>query len=52
RLLKQVTEPEVDTVLLPLNFGKYHWCCLVVKVLAKRIYFYDPLNQAPYMKSA
>ncbi|ETM46346.1 hypothetical protein L914_08730, partial [Phytophthora nicotianae] len=43
---------QVDTVLLPLNFMNFHWCCIVVKAHAKRIFFYDPLNQGPYMKAA
>ncbi|OWZ07169.1 Cysteine protease [Phytophthora megakarya] len=40
------------TVYLPLNFQNAHWCCIVIKVNAKRIYYYDPLNQTPYMNSA
>ncbi|OWZ20484.1 LOW QUALITY PROTEIN: hypothetical protein PHMEG_0005100 [Phytophthora megakarya] len=52
RVLAQVAEPGVDTVMLPLNFSNAHWCCLVVKVSAKRIYYYDPLNQAPYRNAA
>ncbi|ETI34982.1 hypothetical protein F443_18617 [Phytophthora nicotianae P1569] len=44
RLLQQVKEDGVDTVLLPLNFNNFHWCCVIVKVNAKRIYYYDPLN--------
>ncbi|KAI9981399.1 hypothetical protein PInf_009151 [Phytophthora infestans] len=48
RLLQQVQEDGVDTVLLPLNFDNFHWCCVVVKVNAKRIYYYDPLNHASY----
>ncbi|ETI41588.1 hypothetical protein F443_13184 [Phytophthora nicotianae P1569] len=48
RLLQQVKEDGVDTVLLPLNSDNFHWCCVVVKVNAKRIYYYDPLNHASY----
>ncbi|ETP32984.1 hypothetical protein F442_18418 [Phytophthora nicotianae P10297] len=44
RLLQHVKEDGVDTVLLPLNFNNFHWCCVVVKVNAKRIYYYDQLN--------
>ncbi|ETN06782.1 hypothetical protein PPTG_23268 [Phytophthora nicotianae INRA-310] len=44
----QVKEDGVDTVLLPLNFDNFHWCCVVVKANAKRIYYYDPLNHASY----
>ncbi|OWZ02724.1 hypothetical protein PHMEG_00025668 [Phytophthora megakarya] len=52
RVIAQAAEPGVDTVLLPLNFSSAHWCCVVVKVSAKRIYYYDPLNQAPYRNAA
>ncbi|KAK1930965.1 Ubiquitin-like-specific protease 1 [Phytophthora citrophthora] len=48
RLMSQIAEQGVDTVFLPINFMNAHWCCIVVKVQAKRIYFYDPLGQAPY----
>ncbi|ETK83245.1 hypothetical protein F441_11761 [Phytophthora nicotianae CJ01A1] len=52
RVLQQVNEDGVDTVMLPLNFSNYHWCCVVVKVEKKRIYYYDPLNQAQYTNAA
>ncbi|KUF86859.1 hypothetical protein AM587_10007852 [Phytophthora nicotianae] len=52
RISTQVAESGVDTVFLPLNFMNYHWCCIVIKVQAKRIFFYDPLNQGPYRNSA
>ncbi|KAG3224900.1 hypothetical protein PC129_g4448 [Phytophthora cactorum] len=52
RILKQVAESGVDTVLLPLNFMNAHWCCVAIKVQAKRIIYYDLLNQAPYMNAA
>eukprot|EP00644_Phytophthora_capsici_P001105 jgi/Phyca11/121307/e_gw1.43.209.1 len=42
----------VITVFVPLNFGNMHWCCVVVKVAAKRLFYYNPLNQAPYMNAA
>ncbi|OWY98730.1 hypothetical protein PHMEG_00030436 [Phytophthora megakarya] len=48
RIFSQVAESGVDTVMLPLNFSNAHWCCIVIKVNAKRIHHYDPLNQAPY----
>ncbi|ETP30848.1 hypothetical protein F442_20242 [Phytophthora nicotianae P10297] len=38
--------------MLPLNFPNFHWCCLVVKVETKRIFFYDPVNQAPFKNAA
>jgi hypothetical protein len=47
-VVNQAREVGVDTIFLPVNFMNAHWCCLVVKVQAKRIFFYDPLNQAPY----
>ncbi|KAG1711914.1 hypothetical protein DVH05_009155 [Phytophthora capsici] len=52
RVVQQVSEDGVDTVMLPLNFSNYHWCCVVVKVERKRIFYYDPLNQAQYMNAA
>ncbi|ETM33073.1 hypothetical protein L914_19650 [Phytophthora nicotianae] len=44
RVLQQVKEDGVKTIMLPLNFSNFHWCCLVVKVETKRIFFYDPVN--------
>jgi hypothetical protein len=52
RVFQQVAESGVEAVLLPLNFQNAHWCCVVVSVSAKRIVYYDPLNQAPNLKSA
>ncbi|ETI43194.1 hypothetical protein F443_11807 [Phytophthora nicotianae P1569] len=52
RVLQQVNEDGVDTVMLSLNFSNYHWCCVVVKVEKKRKYYYDPLNQAQYTNAA
>lgn len=52
RIIQQVGEPGVDVVLLPLNFHNAHWCCVVVRVEVKRIFYYDPLNQASYLQSA
>ncbi|GMF44485.1 unnamed protein product [Phytophthora fragariaefolia] len=52
RILQQVREPGVDVVLLPLNFHNAHWCCVVIRVEANRIFNYDPLNQASYLQSA
>ncbi|OWZ07990.1 hypothetical protein PHMEG_00019536 [Phytophthora megakarya] len=52
RILQQVQEPSAETVFLPLNFMNAHWCCVIVKVNAKKILYYDPLNQGPYMKAA
>uniref|UniRef100_H3GE63 Ubiquitin-like protease family profile domain-containing protein n=1 Tax=Phytophthora ramorum TaxID=164328 RepID=H3GE63_PHYRM len=49
---KQVAESGVEAVLFPLNFLNDHWCCVVVSVDARRMFYYDPLNQAPYLKSA
>ncbi|KAL3674455.1 hypothetical protein V7S43_000404 [Phytophthora oleae] len=52
RILHQVKERGVDVVMLPLNFGNTHWCCVVVRVKAKRIFYYDPLNQSAYLQPA
>jgi Ulp1 family protease len=52
RIMQQVGETGVDVVLLPLNFHNAHWCCVVIRVKAKRIFYYDPLNQASYLQSA
>ncbi|KAI9990666.1 hypothetical protein PInf_018223 [Phytophthora infestans] len=51
-VLQHAADGAVETVLLPLNFNNFHWCCVVTKVKKKRIYYYDPLKQAPYMKTA
>ncbi|ETM54961.1 hypothetical protein L914_01767 [Phytophthora nicotianae] len=45
-------EEVVTKLLLPLNFGNAHWCCVVEKVGAKRIFYYDSLNQKCYMRAA
>ncbi|EGZ09708.1 hypothetical protein PHYSODRAFT_523251 [Phytophthora sojae] len=42
----------VDVVLLPLNFPKAHWCCVIIKVTEKCILYYDPLNQVSFMNTA
>eukprot|EP00644_Phytophthora_capsici_P010033 jgi/Phyca11/130069/e_gw1.90.71.1 len=52
RVLRQVKEEGVESVFLPLNFGNLHWCCVVVKVHTKRIYYYDPLNHTSYKSAA
>ncbi|KAL3659118.1 hypothetical protein V7S43_016002 [Phytophthora oleae] len=52
RILDLVGQGGVTTVFLPLNFSNAHWCCVVVKVDSKRIFYYDPLNQGPYMNAA
>ncbi|KAE8884809.1 hypothetical protein PF001_g16045 [Phytophthora fragariae] len=48
RIMGYAKESAVESIFVPVNFMNAHWCCLVIKVQAKRIYFYDPLNQAPY----
>ncbi|RLN91265.1 hypothetical protein BBJ28_00025456 [Nothophytophthora sp. Chile5] len=48
RVKVTVEETGVDAVLIPVNFAGAHWCCIVVKVEDKCIYFYDPLNQAAF----
>ncbi|OWZ08306.1 hypothetical protein PHMEG_00019171 [Phytophthora megakarya] len=48
RILCQVGEPRVNTVLIALSFGNAHWCCVVINVQAKCIFYYDHLNQYPY----
>ncbi|OWZ08517.1 hypothetical protein PHMEG_00018925 [Phytophthora megakarya] len=52
RILQQVVESGVDVVLLSLNFHNAHWCCVVIRIQAKRIVYYDPINQASYLQSA
>ncbi|EGZ24706.1 hypothetical protein PHYSODRAFT_486010 [Phytophthora sojae] len=42
----------VEVVLLPLNFPKAHWCCVIIKVTKKCILYYDPLNQVSFMNTA
>jgi hypothetical protein len=51
RVMAQVQVEGVDTVFIPVSFRNAHWCCLVIKVEAKRIFFYDPPNQAPYINA-
>ncbi|ETO58446.1 hypothetical protein F444_23180 [Phytophthora nicotianae P1976] len=51
-VIQQANEEGVETVMLPLNFMNYHWCCVTVMVIQKRIFYYDPLNQGPYMNAA
>ncbi|KAI9994697.1 hypothetical protein PInf_011524 [Phytophthora infestans] len=51
-VLKHAEDDGVESVFVPLNFGNLHWCCVVVKVAAKRIFYYDPLNQASYMNAS
>ncbi|GLE07661.1 hypothetical protein PINS_up018264 [Pythium insidiosum] len=41
----------VTSILLPVNFGNNHWCCLIVDVAAKAVRYYDSLNNRSY-KSA
>lgn len=50
--LQHAADGAVETVLLPLSFNNFHWCCVVVKVKKKRVYYYDLLNQDPYMNTA
>eukprot|EP00644_Phytophthora_capsici_P018602 jgi/Phyca11/128037/e_gw1.73.65.1 len=52
QVIQQASEQDVETVLLPLNFMNFHWCCVTVMVSQKRIFYYDPLNQGPYMNAA
>ncbi|ETP16357.1 hypothetical protein F441_09030 [Phytophthora nicotianae CJ01A1] len=52
RLIHQIAEMGMETALLALTFHNAHWCCIVVKVTDKRIFYYDPLNQKPYMRAA
>jgi hypothetical protein len=51
RVQALVQEAGIDTVLFPVNFNDAHWCGIVVKVEAKCIYFYDPLNQSDYLSA-
>ncbi|OWZ06516.1 hypothetical protein PHMEG_00021222 [Phytophthora megakarya] len=48
RMVGYVNEADLETIFDPVNFMNAHWCCLEIKVQAKRIVFYDPLNQGPY----
>ncbi|OWZ16801.1 hypothetical protein PHMEG_0009353 [Phytophthora megakarya] len=47
-VFQQVSVGSVECVLVPLNFHNAHWCCLVVQVSTRRIFYYNPLNQALY----
>jgi hypothetical protein len=48
KILGYAKESDVESIFVPVNFMNAHCCCLVIKVQAKRIFFYDPLKQAPY----
>ncbi|RLN87797.1 hypothetical protein BBJ28_00022322 [Nothophytophthora sp. Chile5] len=48
RIKRLAIENGVDTMFFPVNFDDAHWCGIVVKVQAKRVIFYDPLNDAIY----
>ncbi|RLN96847.1 hypothetical protein BBJ28_00025001, partial [Nothophytophthora sp. Chile5] len=48
RVKRLAIENGVDTMFFPVNFDDAHWCGIVVKVQAKRVIFYDPLNDAIY----
>ncbi|ETK83227.1 hypothetical protein L915_11524 [Phytophthora nicotianae] len=48
---QHVGDDAIETVMLPLNFNYFHWCCIVIKVKEKRIYYYDLLNHAAYMNA-
>ncbi|OWZ18957.1 hypothetical protein PHMEG_0006872 [Phytophthora megakarya] len=48
RIMGQVVEASVATIFLLINFLNAQWCCLVIKVQAKRIYRYVLLNQASF----
>jgi len=52
RVFAQVTEPGVEVVLMPLNFHNAHWCSIVIKVSDKKVVYYDPLNQKPFLRAA
>ncbi|RLN92683.1 hypothetical protein BBJ28_00027113, partial [Nothophytophthora sp. Chile5] len=51
RVAVQVEEEGVGTIMIPVNFDNAHWCCIIVKVDAQRIYCYDPLNQSEYLNA-
>lgn len=38
-------------MLIPINFDNSHWCAIIVKVQARRIYCYGPLNQTPFKRA-
>ncbi|KAJ0392117.1 hypothetical protein P43SY_009214 [Pythium insidiosum] len=50
RIRRLIDDPEVRLILLPVNFGNFRWCGVVVDVNAKRVRFYDPLNSSMYTK--
>ncbi|RLN49364.1 hypothetical protein BBJ28_00000820 [Nothophytophthora sp. Chile5] len=31
-------------LLIPVNFGNYHWCCIIADMEKRRILYYDSLN--------
>ncbi|KAE9149819.1 hypothetical protein PF004_g32913 [Phytophthora fragariae] len=37
RIMGYAKESAVESIFVPVNFMNAHWCCLVIKVQAKRI---------------
>ncbi|KAJ0391094.1 hypothetical protein ATCC90586_011090 [Pythium insidiosum] len=38
----------IDTVLLPVNFGNHHWCCIIIDYPGFKIRYYDPAHIKDY----
>ncbi|KAJ0392521.1 hypothetical protein ATCC90586_011968 [Pythium insidiosum] len=38
----------ISGVMLPVNFGNQHWCCIIVDFVGSAIRYYDPLNSRDY----
>ena len=51
RLLAVLTEPGVDTILIPVNYGRAHWCGIIVDTQLKCIFYYDSLDMDRYKTS-
>ncbi|GLE11463.1 hypothetical protein PINS_up023905 [Pythium insidiosum] len=51
RIKTLADDPDINTLLLPVNFGNTHWCGIIVDVEGKRVCYYDSLSSAHY-KSA
>ncbi|KAJ0394226.1 hypothetical protein ATCC90586_011092 [Pythium insidiosum] len=38
----------ISGVMLPVNFGNQHWCCIIVDFVGSAIRYYDPPNSRDY----
>ncbi|RLN06548.1 hypothetical protein BBJ28_00014191, partial [Nothophytophthora sp. Chile5] len=44
-----LTDSDVETIMIPVNFPDTHWCSLIVRVSDKKIFYYDSMHQIGFM---